>query len=232
MHFGTFQERLLVILQSRIRNGEITERNLAKVSGISQPHIHNVLKGKRDLSPEAADRILQQLQISLLDLLDIQEIQQHVTARDPEPQSICRVAVLDGMVGPGLPYPASVSPCDSVPFLASALEGLHAPVAAWLGPDAAMHESLRAHDLALLDCNVERRKILEPDGLYVVVQNGEARVRRLQIGGNRLYLISDRSSGDPKEWETITTYPGRLIEVVRAEVVWIGREVGGRRFQP
>ena len=42
--------------------------DLARITGISQPHIHNVLKGKRLLSPEKADEVLRQLQIDLLDL--------------------------------------------------------------------------------------------------------------------------------------------------------------------
>ena len=39
-------------LRTRIQNGELTERSLARLTGISQPHIHNVLKGAKILSPE------------------------------------------------------------------------------------------------------------------------------------------------------------------------------------
>ena len=52
-----------------MRNGDITERRLAKVVGVSQPHMHNVLKGARLLTPALADDILQQLRLSLLDLV-------------------------------------------------------------------------------------------------------------------------------------------------------------------
>ncbi|HEY7393104.1 MAG TPA: helix-turn-helix domain-containing protein [Bryobacteraceae bacterium] len=62
--------RLLRHLRDRIRQGEITERSLAKITGISQPHLHNVLKGKRLLSTEKADRILSYLRLDLRALLD------------------------------------------------------------------------------------------------------------------------------------------------------------------
>jgi plasmid maintenance system antidote protein VapI len=52
----------------RMANGESTERSLAGRVGVSQPQIHNVLKGARKLTPELADRILQVLGISVLDL--------------------------------------------------------------------------------------------------------------------------------------------------------------------
>jgi plasmid maintenance system antidote protein VapI len=52
-----------------MNNGEFTERGLAKKARISQPHLHHILKGKRALRPEVADRLLAELQISILDLL-------------------------------------------------------------------------------------------------------------------------------------------------------------------
>jgi plasmid maintenance system antidote protein VapI len=65
-------QQLLDALRSevcrRMANGEFTERSLAGRVGVSQPQIHNVLKGARKLTPELADRILQALGISVLDL--------------------------------------------------------------------------------------------------------------------------------------------------------------------
>jgi plasmid maintenance system antidote protein VapI len=58
------------MLKNRVRSGEITERGLARQTGVSQPHIHHVLSGKRALSPELADQILQRLHMDLLDLLE------------------------------------------------------------------------------------------------------------------------------------------------------------------
>ncbi len=69
MDFQDLERRLIEHLRDRIRSGELTERRLARMAGISQPHVHNVLKGKRIFSPQMADVILRALHIDLLDLL-------------------------------------------------------------------------------------------------------------------------------------------------------------------
>jgi transcriptional regulator with XRE-family HTH domain len=69
MDFQELQRRFIEHLRDRIRSGELTERRLARMTGISQPHVHNVLAGKRIFSPELADTILHVLRIDLLDLL-------------------------------------------------------------------------------------------------------------------------------------------------------------------
>jgi hypothetical protein len=70
INFQGLQTRLVVHLRHRVRSGEITERSLARVTGISQPHLHNVLKGKRFLSVGKSDQILHQLHLDLMDLIE------------------------------------------------------------------------------------------------------------------------------------------------------------------
>jgi plasmid maintenance system antidote protein VapI len=67
--FENLLQGLRARLQSMIRNGEITERALARRMGISQPHMHNILKGARHLKPDLADRILREMGITLPELL-------------------------------------------------------------------------------------------------------------------------------------------------------------------
>jgi len=67
--FEDAQLKLLAYIRNRIRNGELTERALARQIGISQPHVHNALKGVRTLSPKVLDSILRRFQLSLLDLI-------------------------------------------------------------------------------------------------------------------------------------------------------------------
>ena len=81
MYFQTLQSRLVAAVRMRVRTGELTERRLARLTGISQPHIHNVLKGARELSPEIADLILRQLKISLLDLVEGEELDARASLR-------------------------------------------------------------------------------------------------------------------------------------------------------
>src|SRR6267154_3691961 len=81
------QNRLLETLRERLHNGEITERGIARASGISQPHVHNVLKGTRTISPKLMDLILKSLGRSLLDFCTISELDHAVQLRRvlPEP---------------------------------------------------------------------------------------------------------------------------------------------------
>jgi plasmid maintenance system antidote protein VapI len=57
-----------------VRSGEATERGLARLTGVSQPHMHNVLKGKRLLSLEMADQVVAQLHLDLLDFIEPGEL--------------------------------------------------------------------------------------------------------------------------------------------------------------
>jgi plasmid maintenance system antidote protein VapI len=74
MNFHDLHIRLIEYLRASVQSGEITERGLARITGISQPHVHNVLKGKRVLSPQMADEILRKLHVDLRDLLHPSEI--------------------------------------------------------------------------------------------------------------------------------------------------------------
>jgi transcriptional regulator with XRE-family HTH domain len=81
MTFHDLQQRLLEELRQRVRSGAATERGLARLSGISQPHLHNVLKGKRELSLEKADMVLHRLQIDLLHLIEPEELRESTRRR-------------------------------------------------------------------------------------------------------------------------------------------------------
>ena len=70
MNFRELQRRLVGHLRTLVRSGDATERGLARLTGVSQPHKHNVLKGKRLLSLEMADQVVAQLHLDLLDFLE------------------------------------------------------------------------------------------------------------------------------------------------------------------
>ena len=76
MTFYELQQCLLQELRQRVRSGAATERGLARLSGISQPHLHNVLKGKRLLSMDKADDLLRYLQIDILQLIPPKELRE------------------------------------------------------------------------------------------------------------------------------------------------------------
>ena len=74
MNFRELQRRLIAHLHTLVRSGDATERGLARLTGISQPHMHHVLKGKRLLSLGMADRVLAQLHLDLLDFMEPGEL--------------------------------------------------------------------------------------------------------------------------------------------------------------
>jgi len=74
MYFQLLQNRLIEALRSCIGNGLLTERGLARSAGVSQPHMHHILKGARALTTQMADRILRTLQITVVDLLERTEV--------------------------------------------------------------------------------------------------------------------------------------------------------------
>jgi len=74
VNFRELQRRLVAHLRTLVRSGDATERGLARLTRVSQPHMHNVLKGKRLLSLEMADQVLAQLHIDLLDFIEPGEL--------------------------------------------------------------------------------------------------------------------------------------------------------------
>src|SRR5205085_6168689 len=105
--FAVLQRRLVECLRDRVRNGELTERHLARLVGVSQPHMHNVLKGVRRLSPELADAILAHLHLSLdAFLLDASAIQNDT--QTAEHLTCSYLNLLRGRIGPGHPWPTVI----------------------------------------------------------------------------------------------------------------------------
>ena len=74
MTFHDLHERFVAVLRNRIRNGDLTERSLARLVGVSQPHLHHVLHGKRAFSVEMADFVMSQLHMDVLDLIQPEEL--------------------------------------------------------------------------------------------------------------------------------------------------------------
>src|SRR5687768_14295784 len=105
MFFNDLQTSLLESLKARVRNGQLTERGLARLVGISQPHMHNVLKGERILSPKLADQILEHLHLSVLDLIERSELQQYLAAGTADMPERVYLPVLEGRLGPGYQWP-------------------------------------------------------------------------------------------------------------------------------
>ena len=215
MLFADIRSTLVTVLRERVRNGELTERGLARLVGVSQPHIHNVLKGARELSIELSDQILQTLRISLLDLIERDRLQIHLNSSSSFATYVY-VPVLKGYLGPSQSWPTEVSEGDRLPFRTEFVRSISNAVAARLAADPRMSRVFTAGDLALLDQSQSARSVIESGAYYVVKVGNSGMVRRLQAGHNCIYLISDDTQDRASGWQCIPTEGRSLTHFVRA----------------
>ncbi|HCT62405.1 MULTISPECIES: helix-turn-helix transcriptional regulator [Acidobacterium] len=73
MTFSQLHERLRIEIWRRIERGVVTGKLLAVQTGLQPSHISNFLHGKRNLSLPALDRLLTAQQLSIQDLVNLEE---------------------------------------------------------------------------------------------------------------------------------------------------------------
>jgi hypothetical protein len=197
VYFELLHARLVDHLRGRVKSGGLTERGLARLAGISQPHLHNVLKGLRVLSPATADVVVTNLRLSALDLVREDEL-----AAPGCPVGMPRtreVPLAGGLLGPGHPFPDLTESAGALTFPATELQGIADPVAVRLAPDAHAPAVFHAGDIVLLQLVPPDGPRLQPGGYYVIDGGG--------CGLLRLY----EGEAPAGAW------------AVRARAIWIGR---------
>ncbi len=214
------QRRLLTHVRDRIHNGELTERGFARLIGISQPHAHNVLKGARKLSPQIFDSILKTFKMSLLDLAPVEDLEANLKQRKGQ-EPVPEMGFLATRIGPGMPWPTRITIHMRFPLPFRAQLTPAGIVAVRWVQDLSMHTTLSRLDVAVLDTSASARTEVSPGGLYVVERNGEAVFRYMRPGAHGCYLMTDLSKELPELWERVKI---ALPDLVRARVVWLGRE--------
>ena len=212
MDFRLLQLRLVANMQARVRNGEMSERGLSRLTGISQPHIHNVQKGARVLSINMADRILERLHLDLVDLLTSGDT---VAERQAGFVSdACRmVPLLEGWIGSDQPFPETAGR-ERYPFLAIDVERLEDPAAARLAPDPRRLPLFSAGGVVLLDRSEASRLRPDENGYFAIALPGGGTIGLVRHAGRRLYLWT--RSADV--WQSTALPDGEPREVIRARV--------------
>lgn len=224
LSFSGLQARLLDLLRKRISNGELSERSLARLTGISQPHIHNVLKGVRVLSPEYADTILSYFRLTPLDLLTRDEMTHHLARTNPHRESrLHPVPVLNGLLGVNQPIPRKGPHREVHTVPVHLAETATEPLVASLAGDPEMVPLFADRDLVLLDQSETARTLFQSAGYYIVRTEEGLCVRALSRDGDRLYLISEKNKNDESEWPFILLSGRDLLDVVLARVIWLNR---------
>ena len=194
MYFESLETRLLAHIRAKVVSGEVTERGLARLTGISQPHLHNVLKGVRSLSIEMADQIMRRLRITVVDLMEEKDLAGLAPPRASATSRYREVPLLEGEIGPGRPFPAQTSLYQRYPFA--------------------------ANDLVLLDEAELHRLRPVPTGYYAIDGRGTSMIRHAIRESAVLLLFTDNEPGGDRAF--ISLADRNILDVVKARVVWIG----------
>jgi hypothetical protein len=80
--FQSLQDRLRASVWARLERGELTGKSLAHKAGFQQAHLSNFLNGKRGLSLQAMDRLLDVLHLDVLQLAGVDEALRHASYRE------------------------------------------------------------------------------------------------------------------------------------------------------
>jgi len=94
IRFQTLQDSLRTSIWARLERRELTGRSLAHKAGFQQAHLSNFLNGKRGLSLQAMDRLLDVLHLDALQLAGLNEAQWHATNDGVSPRQAQAVAVV------------------------------------------------------------------------------------------------------------------------------------------
>jgi hypothetical protein len=216
VYFKELQGKLIRIARGRVRAGELTERGLARMCGVSQPQIHNVLKSIRGLSTDSTDRLMQALDLTVSDLLWEISTEPHVDIRV--------IPIVKARIGPGSDAVLTATR-GHIPLPRSLIGDVVDPLAARLGPDLVLPKAVAVHDLVVLDQNPAIRSAPGGSGIWVVSESSGLRVRYLRTEGTRLSIVNEVTLGDSQKWQAVPLEGRNILDIVRARIVWMGREM-------
>jgi len=160
----------------------------------------------------------------MLDLVPLPELEAHLRSRRM-PRRSAEVPFLDRPIGPGMPWPARLSPRQKFPLPFPSSTAPPHLVMASLIVDPSM-PSTAAYDVALLDTAPVRPSKLAPQSLFVIERgtdaSKEAVLRYIRPGAQHYYLVTDLTLDTPADWEPLLLSVSELAAAIKARVRWIG----------
>jgi len=124
MKFKVLQENLRKTLWHRIEEEGLTGLRLAEQTGFKQAHISNFLNRKRGLSLEGMDKVLRVQHLSVLDLLDPNEVNKRASILPPSEDEFQNVLQVDGAIAAGEPLVMSMNVKEILKFKKNFLHSL------------------------------------------------------------------------------------------------------------
>jgi plasmid maintenance system antidote protein VapI len=220
--FATMQRRMVAYIRGLMANGELTERGLARLVGVSQPHMHNVLKGARTLSPEVGDQISSVLGLSLLELAESGELAAVLEDRVADDAAYRLVRAATGQISPYQRFPDLTAAERWVRAPASLVAKVERPVLVGFLADPEMGATFPGATHVLLDLNERARLAVDERCWYVLRWGGAGYVRQVRREGGALVVLGQRT------WRQVAM-PDRIplgdlpaLAVIRGRVAWCG----------
>jgi hypothetical protein len=186
--------------------------------------MQNIMSGKRSLTMQMADRLLQYQRRSALDLASASELGDALTLATTNPDTIRYVPVLPGRLGPSHPFPELKGDTGWRPLPFPAIAHVVHPVFAELGSDVELTREFPGATFALLDMSSQSRSNISQQRWYAIRWSGGGWIRRLRLETGRILILGQedfRRTLGPAQIELGTS---KLEEHVRALVVWIGND--------
>lgn len=228
--FEKLLQRLVRRLAALMTNGEYTERGLARLVGVSQPHLHHILSGKRSLTPHIADAILASLGWELGDLIPSEELDRMLLARRSPAGKRVRIPLLAGRIGPSFPFPDSSDVEEWLLAQPPVGGGMRRVFLAALEADADVPFARHPGVFALVAEDEEIRLRLLPEGWFVLRWGGAGLVRRVRAEAGMLILLGQETLGDRGRPASIPLAGQSLLSIVRGRLLWAGPDP--RSFDP
>ena len=237
MKFRGLQDNLRKSLQEKITAGELTGLRLAEKTGFRQAHISNFLNRRRSLSMEGMDRVLSVQKLSILDLLDPDEINQRASIAPPSDDEFENVALVDAAMAATQPLVMSRHTLEVHKFRRGFLRRLRANthgkrrdwerfVALRAPADSmSMHPRITPGALVLIDRHYNS---LEPyrkgdRNIYAVRVRGESIFRYVELAGSNLVL---RPHNQTYAIEIVPIEKGkRFHDYIVGRVCYVGMEI-------
>lgn len=222
--------RLMESLKVSIASGSLTVRRLAKEIGVSQPHMQNVMNGKRALTMALADRLLEYQHRSVLDLATASELGAALKQAESNPKIVRQVPILSGLLGPAHPFPELGNDAHWTLLPVEAVAHVLSPVFVELGSDAELGREFPGVSFALLDVSRDVRSAINQERWYALKWSGGGWIRRLRSDRKSLVLLGQEGLRRTLGPDRIELGSSRIEDHVRALVIWMGDDP--RRASP
>jgi transcriptional regulator with XRE-family HTH domain len=196
MNFSQLHERLRLELLRRIDRELLTAASLARQTGLQQPHISNVLHGKRHFGMAAMDRVLAALAIGVEDLLVPSEVAPSAAPPDFIPLVSAASAINDAFISPSAAFDRIQLPAGSLadlrPRQLIRRRDVQRFVAVGVTPAQAlpMEPVLAANNIVVLDRHytaIAEFSAVQPN-IYAFRQGNALLFRYITFEANRLIL--------------------------------------------